>query len=174
MVPADTPKQALLEVFMTRRSELKVVAAKIVGRYGLVDDVVQDAYLKLAEGVWAGEIRDPFAYCCQVVRHLAFDYCRRRVVESTHIVSSPNGQLPEVRSDAAIESRIDHRRLIAQIANVLERLPPRTRRAFELYRLEGRSQREIASQLGVSATLVNFMLKDATRALSACKDALDN
>ena len=43
----------------------------------------------------------------------------------------------------------------------LQELPERTRHAFELHRLEGVSQRDIAERLKVSPTLVNFMVRDA-------------
>ena len=43
------------------------------------------------------------------------------------------------------------------------------RRAFELYRLGGLTQREVADELGISTTLVNFMIRDA---LTCCRDAL--
>jgi RNA polymerase sigma-70 factor (ECF subfamily) len=36
------------------------------------------------------------------------------------------------------------------------------------------TQREIARQLGCSATLVNFMLRDATQAVASCRDLLDD
>jgi hypothetical protein len=43
----------------------------------------------------------------------------------------------------------------------LQELPERTRQAFELHRIDGVPQREIASQMQVSPTLVNFMVRDA-------------
>lgn len=39
--------------------------------------------------------------------------------------------------------------------------PKRTRYAFEMYRLHGVPQKDIAKELGVSPTLVNFMIRDA-------------
>ena len=41
--------------------------------------------------------------------------------------------------------------------------------AFELHRLDGLTQRAITEQLGVSITLVNFMIRDA---LTRCAQAL--
>lgn len=58
---------------------------------------------------------------------------------------------------------------MARISQALDSLPARTRRAFELYRLAGLSQREIASELGVSVTLVNFLIRDA---LASCRQHL--
>ncbi len=54
------------------------------------------------------------------------------------------------------------------VDRVLGTLPARTRRVFELSRIGGLTQRDIAVELGCSATLVNFMLKDAAAALAGC------
>ena len=50
---------------------------------------------------------------------------------------------------------------LERIAVALTELPNRTRYAFEMYRLHGVQQKDIAKQLGVSPTLVNFMIRDA-------------
>ncbi len=50
---------------------------------------------------------------------------------------------------------------LEHIADALTELPKRTRYAFEMYRLHGVPQKDIAKELGVSPTLVNFMIRDA-------------
>ena len=50
---------------------------------------------------------------------------------------------------------------LEHIADALTELPSRTRYAFEMYRLHGVPQKDIAKELGVSPTLVNFMIRDA-------------
>ena len=45
----------------------------------------------------------------------------------------------------------------------LNDLPKRTHDAFIRHRIEGVPQKDIAEELGVSRTLVNFMIKDAHR-----------
>lgn len=175
MTTSDPPKHALVEVYLARRSDLRSIASRIVGRHDQVDDVLQDAYLKLVDGVCAREVLNPFGYCCQVVRNMALDYCRRRAVEGSCIVSSPDGDLPEVEGGKPADAGIDERRMMLERIEVaLAALPPRTRFVFELYRLEGRTQREIAKIVGVSATLVNFMIKDVMTALAGCRDILDD
>lgn len=169
---ASPARQALIEVYLSRRSELRGVAAKIIARPEEVDDVLQDVYLRLASSTCASEVQNPFGYCCQVVRNMAVNYCRRRMVEANHLVTTADGEMPEVEGGRAAEVGIDERRLLERIEAALATLPPRTRRVFELYRLEGRTQRDIAQCLGVSATLVNFMLKDVMAALASCGDLL--
>ena len=50
---------------------------------------------------------------------------------------------------------------LEHIETALNDLPSRTRYAFEMYRLHGVQQKDIAKELGVSPTLVNFMIRDA-------------
>ncbi|MFT3803136.1 MAG: sigma-70 family RNA polymerase sigma factor [Burkholderiaceae bacterium] len=161
------------DVFITRRGDLRAIASRIIGHSELVDDVLQDAYLKLTEGVCAREVLNPFGYCCQVVRNMALDYCRRRVVEAGCIAATADGELPDVAGGMPADAGIDERRLLERVEAALAALPSRTRLAFELYRLHGQTQREIGAALGVSATLVNFMIKDAMHVLAACRDAFD-
>lgn len=156
-------------IFIANRTQLQRVAQKIVRTADLADEVLQDAYLKLADGASDRDVRKPLGYCCQVVRSVAFDYHRKQSVEASYrtycedieLVSPPNNEGPE-RS-------LDGRRALAVIERVLGALPARTRLAFELNRLSGMTQREIAVRLGCSATLVNFMIKDADAALESCR-----
>jgi RNA polymerase sigma factor (sigma-70 family) len=161
------------EVFIAHRQQLRSIAQRIVGTRELADEVTQDAYLKLVEGACAREVEKPFCYCCQVVRNLALDYCRRQAVESTYRVHTQDGELPEVAGGTTPDQSLHERRVVDAIDEALGTLPSRTRRVFELYRLAGLTQREIGRMLGCSATLVNFMLKDAVNALAPCRELLD-
>lgn len=74
----DSPGAALKEVFVAHRAQLRRIAQKIVGTPEIADEVTQDAYLKLVEGACARNVDKPYCYCCQVVRNLALDHCRRQ------------------------------------------------------------------------------------------------
>ena len=174
MTTFEPPNHVLGNVFIARRSDLRSIASKIVGHSQLVDDVLQDAYIKLIEGVCAREVHNPFGYCCQVVRNMSIDYYRRRVVEAGCITSTLDGELPEVAGGTPADGGIDERRILEHIEVALAALPERTRLVFELYRLQGYTQREIARMLGVSATRVNLMIKDVMQVLASCRDALDD
>jgi RNA polymerase sigma-70 factor (ECF subfamily) len=50
-----------------------------------------------------------------------------------------------------------------RVMTSLNDLPKRTHDAFIRHRIEGVPQKDIAEELGVSRTLVNFMIKDAHR-----------
>lgn len=171
-VGSPIKKCELGEMFVANRAKLRSIAMKIVGSADEADDVVQEAYLKVV-GACSYRVDKPYNYCCQIVRNLAFDFRRRRAVEASYRVYTDDGELPPVHSGGDPSQSVHDRRLLEAIEQALAALPERTRRIFELYRLSGMTQREIARQQGCSATLVNFILKDAVRALMACQYRLD-
>lgn len=160
-------------VFVEHRSQLKAAAYKILGHPQRAEDVVQDAYLKVAEvaaqaGMRAEQVRQPLAYLFQVVRNLAIDRHRRFALENQFFVAEDDGlQVPS--HGGTPESLVIHRQHLRLVIDALAGLPERTRRAFELYRLGGLTQREVAEEMGVSTALVNSMIRDA---MTCCHDAL--
>lgn len=169
----DSTLLTIGEVFIANRPQLFRIAQKILRAADWAEEVVQDAYLKLVEGAYARDIQQPLFYCNQVVRNLALDYYRRHSLEATYRSFGEPVELLQVAGGAPPEQLLGERQLLAEIDRVLDTLPGRTRHAFELYRLNGMTQRDIGAQLGCSATLVNFMIRDAVAALQACRHLLD-
>ncbi|MCE8024904.1 MULTISPECIES: RNA polymerase factor sigma-70 [Halomonadaceae] len=156
------------DIFVNHRARLCCVAMRILGSADQADDIVQDAYLKISEAQAVFSIRQPIAYASRVVRNLAIDRQRRCLFESALFKEEEQGELVAVPSGSPEAIEID-RQALERVVRALDELPDRTRRAFELYRMGGHTQREVAEQLGVSTTLVNFMIRDA---LSHCRGCL--
>ena len=119
------------------------------------------------------DILKPFCYCCQVVRNMALDHCRRQAVESSYRIYPDDGELPQVSGGSIPDHQLHGMQVIDAIDRILCGLPSRTRQVFELSRLGGLTQRDIAQEIGCSATLVNFMLRDATQAIACCRELVD-
>lgn len=158
----------LEDIIVNHRARLCHAAAKILGSPDHADDVVQDAYLKIAEAQRPFTIKRPMSYVYQVVRNLAIDRHRRSALESTFFAAEEEGNKESVSTGSPELIEIN-RQALDRVARALDELPDRTRRAFELYRMGGYTQREVAQQLGVSTTLVNFMIRDA---LQHCRGTL--
>ncbi|BEV15784.1 RNA polymerase factor sigma-70 [Herbaspirillum sp. DW155] len=158
----------LQQHFIGQRQRLREAAQRILGCPHRADDVVQDAYLKLREVADPCGIHQPHAYLLRMVRNLAIDRHRRSSFENDVFTVEEAGQdmYAEAQGPEAIAIG---RQTLALVSRALESLPARTQRAFELYRFGGLSQREIAAELGISATLVNFLIRDA---LAACRQHL--
>ena len=169
----ESTRSSLIDVFVENRARLCHLARKIVGAAEIAEEIVQDAYLKLVDGTLARVVDHPLGYCCQIVRNVAIDHCRRVKLEAKVRVHAEEDDLPEVAVACESAQRIDDRRLIGAIDQVLGTLPARTRQAFELFRLGEVTQREIGVRLGCSATLVNFMVRDAQKALESLKTRRD-
>lgn len=164
--------QDLVEVFLAHRKQLCHAAVRILGSQDRAEDVVQDAYFKIADIKTVFMIKNPVAYVFRIVRNLAIDHYRHAVFESGVFVvhDTEHEQQGEQPSLLGVpEKEYIGRQELLLIMKALEQLPERTRKVFELYRIEGNTQREIAKMLNVSPTLVNFMIRDA---LKHCQQAL--
>jgi RNA polymerase sigma-70 factor (ECF subfamily) len=118
-----------------------------------VDDIVQESYTLLAERERVDDIINPRAYLFQVAQSLVVRSIRRArivpilAVEDLGLVDFPDGAAtPEQNAIAHDDLR--------QLAEVIASMPGQTREAFVLRRVRGLSQREIASQMGLSENTV--------------------
>ncbi|MBV7537564.1 sigma-70 family RNA polymerase sigma factor [Duganella sp. sic0402] len=159
------------EVFIAHRPQLRQMALNIVRAADFADDIMQDAYLRLPQ---TGRVHKPLFYCYQVVRNLAMDHFRHRSTEASYRTYGLDVDALERACDVTPERILNQRRVAAAIAQALTMLPLRTQRAFELHRLDELTQRDIAVRLGCSATLVNFMLRDAAAAVQDCRALMDD
>jgi RNA polymerase sigma factor (sigma-70 family) len=158
----------LASVFITHRKQLKWTAQKILGDAQSAEDLVHDAYLKAQEAAGVCEVRDPLSYAHQVVRHMAIDRYRRTALES-HLFEDEASGLQVAASGGTPERLAIDRQHLTLVVRALAELPERARRIFEMYRLEGRTQREIALTFDISPTMVNFLIRDT---LAHCRAAL--
>ncbi|MFR0690464.1 RNA polymerase factor sigma-70 [Enterobacterales bacterium AE_CKDN230030158-1A_HGKHYDSX7] len=158
-MPAES-RPALHELFATHRQTFINAAARILGCRSHAEDVVHDAYIKLNASDLTPGIQSQSGYLMRVVRNLAIDLYRRQALEKRYSGSEEEGMHIATPS-ASPEIEHEDRQTLEAISSALQSLPERTRYAFEMYRLHGRTQKEIAEELGVSPTLVNFMVRDA-------------
>ena len=154
----DSP---LLHAFLDNRSVLLKIAARITGCRSRAEDVVQDAFFRLNNAPRiTSSFKAQLSYLFQIVRNLAIDHYRKQSLEQKYSGHEEEG-LNVVVHNATSEASHIHFATLEHIAAALDDLPQRTRYAFEMYRLHGVPQKDIAKELGVSPTLVNFMIRDA-------------
>lgn len=158
--------------FVAHRAKLQGLAHKITGRRELAEDVVQDAFLKLSDVADSLPVQQPIAYCFQVVRNLAIDCRRRMTLEAGVFADGESGDHVPAQQGTPEQYAISRQNLVI-VDKVLSTLPSRTRQAFEMYRVGGMTQRAIGERLGVSAALVNTMIRDAAQALACCRCLLE-
>lgn len=115
-------------------------------------DLAQDTFCRMLERPDEVLPRAPRGYLATIARRLVIDAARRDRVETAYLEAHrlmagdcavpPPSQLAE-----DVEA-------IALVAQALEALPERARRAYLLSRLEGWSHAEIAAEIGVSRSMV--------------------
>lgn len=170
MLSAEEWAQEVNTLFITHRMQLRRAAYKILGDWERSDDVVQDAYIKIIEMTADQNVRQPLAYMFRIVRNLAIDHYRRMMFETELFGVDEEGL--HVPALAGIpETHAINRQHIALVIQALAKLPERTRRVFELYRMGGYTHRMIATELNISTSLANILIHEAT---SHCRHVLQS
>lgn len=151
------PHEPALRRWLEKRARLE--------RLGLTaDDIIQETYARLTRLPSVDHIRDPRAYVFRAAYSILLQEIRQnRVVsfesleslEALDIVSqSPS---PEQITENAQELRI--------LACAINSMPKKCRIVFVLRKVHGYSQREIATQLGISENTVETHLARGVRKL---------
>jgi len=129
-----------------------------------IDDLIQDAYCRMATLKSVEHIDRPNAYFMQVVQNAWRDSLRRsRVVRFEDFTENA----PPIVEDAAIgvEAEVFAREQLRLVDELLATLDERCRTIFTWKRIEGLSQREIAMRLGVSENVVENDVQKALRTI---------
>lgn len=152
---------ALETTYLTHYAALVDSVAPILGSRFRAQDVVQDAWLKLAESPPDGDVRQPVAYLFRLVRNLAIDRSRRQALENRYgakeeIPLSATSVEPSPEQSATTQG------MLRDLSRVLEGLPEQTRRVFEMKRIHDYAVEDIAAELGVSQGYVYRLLREAT------------
>jgi len=151
-------------------SELLAVWTKRAGCRVAAEDATHDAVLALLERDQS-DVIDARAYLHRSVRNNLTDAYRHRVV----LDMVPLSELAEadhpLTNDALSSARATE--LMGALMVALEDLPAACRQAFLWQRLEGRSQDEIAQDLGVSIRMVQTHMLRAARHLQMCLKKFD-
>lgn len=165
-----SPVSPLIQYFIKNRSALIKVAMSIIRCRFKAEDIVQDAFFRL-DSAHLSKLseKSQLSYMFRTVRNLAIDSYRKQLFERRH--NDPEKDLDiEYLESSSPENLYQCQEVLELITNALNQLPERTRYAFEMHRIHGIQQREIAQKLGVSPTLVNFMIRDA---FVCCRDAIE-
>ncbi len=158
--------QHRLDLYLSHRSGLIDYASPIVGSRAGAEDVVQEAWLRFV--AVQGAITQPVAYLYRIVRNLAFDYVRRDRGEdcgdAETWLDGVADQAPGPEAHAVSSNELQ------RVSDALARLPERTRRAFELYRLQGHTLQQVADAMDISIGTVHQLVHTALR---SCAEALE-
>ncbi|NHF74455.1 RNA polymerase sigma factor [Paracoccus xiamenensis] len=133
-------------------------------------DLTQDVFLRLIKAEVKADLVNPGAYLHQIARNLSID--SRRSAQYAHIVDSPS-EVVEAIADPSPgqDANLLYRQRMRTIEKALLDLPVTTRRAFELYQLEGMTMSQTAEAIGLSVSRTWTLVQ---RAYKALREALDD
>jgi RNA polymerase sigma-70 factor (ECF subfamily) len=118
-----------------------------------LEDVIQEAYCQIAGLEDVGHIGSGRAYFFVTARRIVLMRLRRaRVVRIETVTEIEN--LSIVGDEPSPERIVAGRHELLRVRSLIEGLPDRCRRIFELRKIEGLSQREVARKMGVSEHIV--------------------
>ncbi len=168
------PVHGLQQVFDENREPL-LRYLRAHGAGDAAEDLLQELWLKVASSP-GGPIASPRSYLFRAATNLMID--RRRAEQQGRRREDEWSGLADrlgtsVANDPGPERELDAQRRLATVERELQKLPPRALTIFREHRIEGRTQRDIAAQFGVSASTVESDLRQAYRLLDDIRRQLD-
>ncbi|AJC83059.1 RNA polymerase sigma factor protein (plasmid) [Rhizobium etli bv. phaseoli str. IE4803] len=155
----DVNGNAVVNAMIENKDKLLKTIESVVKSRSYSEDIFQDGVIK-AYGVKTDDIRCPIGYAFRMVYNLALDESRRQRQQVSNYRSIDQVQEMTAPIPTVLDQLVAAETLRDVLAS-LEALPKRTNDAFIRHRLNGVPQKDIAAELGVSRTLVNFMIKAA-------------
>jgi RNA polymerase sigma-70 factor (ECF subfamily) len=118
-----------------------------------VDDIVQEAYCRLAALDSITHIGNGRAYLFRTARNIAIEKIRRARIVRIDCVTEIDA-LSVVDDEPSPERIVAGRRELGRVQRLIEGLPERCRQIFTLRRIHGLSQKEVAARLGITENVV--------------------
>jgi RNA polymerase sigma-70 factor (ECF subfamily) len=126
------------------------------------DDLIQEAYAKLASLTTVSNITHPKAYLYQTVKHLILDHIRRSKLVSIETMAEI-GQSTVLEEGFTPERILSGRQELERLYRAIARLPAACRSVFLMRKFDDMPQKAIAAQLRVSENTVEKRMVRALR-----------
>ena len=118
-----------------------------------LEDVIQETYCQIASLKGVSHIASGRAYFFTAARSIVLMRLRRaRVVSIESVTEIENTGI--AMDEPTPERVVAARRELERVQRLIAELPDRCRRIFELRKVDGLSQREVAEQLGVTEFVI--------------------
>ena len=165
--------QGLQQIFEENREQL-LRYLRAHGAGDAAEDLLQELWLKVAATA-SGPIANPRSYLFRAATNLMIDRRRseaqaqKREIEWSGVADRLPGS---AANDPGPERELDGRRRLALVEAELAKLPPRALSIFRQHRIDGRTQREIAAAMALSASTIESDLRLVYRLLDELKERL--
>ena len=164
----DECRKQLLSQILGHRVALRRYLSKFTSGAEEVDDLVQEAYVRVCAMPEGQVVESPRALIFRIARNLAVDRARQVSAQATDAVADFE-PLHVSSPEATPEERVDADRRFESFCAVVEELPPICRRVFVLRKVYQLSHEEIAEVLGMAHSTIE---KHVAKGLMRCRDRL--
>lgn len=158
---ATHPSDPGLSVFVDERDKLFAVAYRIVDNRAVAEELVQESWLRWNSKNYRS--CNTASLLRRIVKNLAIDWHRNRRTEFEAIETQR--LFLDTPHDA--ERIVGARQQLECVIQAIEELPPKTRLAFRLSRVDGLTLKQAGERLGVSESRTSQLLSDAIVRLAA-------
>jgi len=159
----------MAHVYSDIRNSLLRFASRYFRRPQEVEDVVQEAFVKVIEANRKREIKTLRGYLFRTTRNIAL----KQIEKKSHKLTDTIGDaLPDsiLLQSPSLEDEFESRQRFELFCRAVRELPVKGRRVFVLRRVYGYSQQEIADEMGITKKTVEAHL---SKAISRCNDYME-
>ena len=166
--------QGLQLIFEENREQL-LRYLRAHGAGDAAEDLLQELWLKISSGK-SGPIASPRSYLYRAATNLMIDHRRSETQERRRDLewSGLADRLPgSADSDPGPDRLLGGRLTLERVERELQKLPSRALAIFRAHRIEGRTQRQVAAEMGLSASTIEADLRLVYRLLDDLRRKLD-
>lgn len=166
----ERTKSVLLEVYMEKRPELRRFLIARFRDETIVDDILQEMFLKLERSSFDKPVENMVAFLYRVANNLALDFRKMSIRQQTRdkhwgdvAVHKVGGEPVDDGVDVTIS--IDAQKKVRRVVSLLEELPPQCKRVFKAHKFGGLSHSEVAERFEISRSTVEKHMSKALKHL---------
>lgn len=139
-------------------------------RFVYAADIAEEIVAEVFANFWQNRVFENIhvsyqGYLYQAVRYRAYNYLKFELKRSNDLEAA--GPLTE--QSLPPDLQLHYNELANKVEQLIQQLPPQSRKAFQLNRMEGKKYAEIAVELGVSVSAVERLI---SRALAKLRSGL--
>jgi len=157
-----------LNQIFRHRSDLQKYLQRFTSGAEDVDDLIQEAYMRVYSLTDYERVDSPKAYLFTTARNLAIERARRATTQATDSVAAFE-PLGLSSMESTVEAQVDAQQRFESFCAAVDHLPPVCRRAFVLRKVYKLSHSEIAEVLGIAPSTIE---KHVVKGLIRCRDYL--
>ena len=168
--PARPGQLDMAVVYRELKSSLMRFAYRYYKRPQDIEDVVQEAFVKVCEAQGKRQIEHPQAYMYQTVRNVAARQWRKKIHKLTDTVGDMDLETL-LESTPTLEEQFESRQKLDLFCRAVRELPVKCQRVFILCRVYGLSHKQIAEHMDISVKTVEAHMHKAVVRCSEYMDA---